>query len=470
MATAINTSELEKRQNRQRKDTTKDMTVGNPMTLILNFSIPLLFGLLFQQFYSLVDTIIVGKCIDVNALAAVGSTGSVNFLIIGFCTGVCSGFAIPVAQRFGAGDYNGLRKMIYNSAWLSVIFSIVMTLVVSVYCKQIMTLMRTPDDIFDQAYRYIYIIFLGIPVTYLYNILSGIIRSLGDSRTPVIFLVLASLINIGLDLLFILGFGMNVEGAAYATVISQLISGVLCLFYMIKKFPILRPESKHEWFFDSHCAKILCNMGIPMGLQYSITAIGSVILQTAVNTLGSAAVASVTAGNKLSFFLVCPFDAMGSTMATYGGQNIGAKKLDRIKSGLASCSLLGVVYSIFALIVIVLFGKKMLLLFLSAGETKILADAYRFMVTNACFYIPLAFVNIVRFLIQGMGYSKFAMLAGVCEMIARTVFGFFLVPLFGFNAIGFASPFAWVCADAFLIPAFFIVFRKTQKMFTIQTQ
>lgn len=466
MTNAIDTAELEKRQKKQRKNTTRDMTVGKPMSLILNFSIPLLFGLLFQQFYSLVDTIIVGKCIDVNALAAVGSTGSVNFLIIGFCMGVCSGFAIPVAQRFGAGDYAGLRKMVYNSAWLSVGFSIVMTVLVAIYCDEIMTLMKTPKDIYDQAYNYIYVIFLGIPVTYLYNLLSGIIRSLGDSRTPVMFLVLASLINIALDFLFILGLGMDVEGAAYATVISQFISGVLCLIYMIKKFPILRPESKHEWRFDPHCAMILCNMGIPMGLQYSITAIGSVILQTAVNTLGSAAVAAVTAGNKLAMFLVCPFDALGSTMATFGGQNVGAKKLERIKKGLASCSILGVVYSLFALLVIIVFGKQMLHLFVDASETAILADAYQFMVINASFYIALAFVNIVRFLIQGMGYSKFAMFAGVAEMFARAIVGFWLVPIFGFTAVGFASPTAWIFADAFLIPAFFIVYKKTQQLFS----
>lgn len=470
MPKTMDETELKLRQTKQRAGSTKDLTSGKPMSLILGFSIPLLFGLLFQQFYSLVDTIIVGKCIDVNALAAVGATGSVNFLIIGFCMGVCNGFAIPVAQRFGAGDYAGLRKMVYNSAWLSVIFSVVMTILVCFYCNTIMTLMRTPEDIYDQAYRYIFIIFLGIPVTYLYNILSGIIRSLGDSKTPVIFLVLASLINIGLDLLFILGFHRNVEGAAYATVISQLISGILCLIYMIRKFPILRPADKHELFFDSHCARILCNMGIPMGLQYSITAIGSVILQTSVNSLGSTSVAAVTAGSKLGCFLMCPFDAMGSTMATYGGQNVGAKKLDRIKSGLASCSLLGVIYSVLALIIVLPLGRKLLLLFLDADETVIIGRAYRFLVTNVCFYIPLAFVNIVRFLIQGMGYSKFAMLAGVCEMTARALVGFLLVPVFGFAAVGFASPAAWICADAFLIPAFFHVFKKTQKMFTIQTE
>lgn len=470
MAKAIDLAELEKRQKKQRHDSTRDMTQGNPMSLILGFSIPLLFGLLFQQFYSLVDTIIVGKCIDVQALAAVGSTGSVNFLIIGFCMGVCNGFAIPVAQRFGAGDYAGLRKMVFTGAWLAAAFAAVMTILVTFLCGHILTLMRTPEDIYAQAYRYIFIIFLGIPVTYLYNILSGIIRSLGDSRTPVIFLVLASVINIFLDLLFIRVLGTGVEGAAYATVISQLISGLLCLFYVIRKFPILKPADKRETAFDSHCALILCNMGVPMGLQYSITAIGSVILQSAVNTLGSSAVAAVTAGNKLSFFLVCPFDALGSTMATYGGQNVGANKPERIGSGLKACSLLGVLYALFALVIVILFGKVLLLLFLKQDETQILAHAYRFLVTNAAFYIPLAFVNIVRFLIQGMGYSRFAMLAGVCEMAARMLAGFFLVPYFGFAAIGFANPMAWVFADLFLFPAFFHVYKKTKRVLTIQSE
>lgn len=451
---------------KKHKALTRDLTQGNPMSLILGFSVPLLFGMLFQQVYGLVDTIIVGKCIDANALAAVGSTGSINFLIIGFCIGICSGFSIPVAQRFGAGDHAGMRKMVWNGAWLSLFFAVVMTIVVSLLCGQILKVMHTPDDIYDQAYSYIFVIFLGIPVIYLYNMLSGIIRSLGDSKTPVIFLVLSSVLNIGLDLLFILVFDLNVAGAAYATVISQFVSGIACLIFMIRRFPILRPESKHELLYDPHCGKILCNMGIPMGLQYSITAIGSVILQTAVNDLGTTAVAAVTAGNRLGNFLVCPFDAMGSTMATYGGQNIGAKKTERIKEGLKACTLLGAAYSAIALLVILLCGKYLLLLFLKAGDTVILNMAYRFLCTNGLFYFPLALVNIVRFLIQGMGYSRFAMLAGVCEMAARTLVGFFIVPNFGFFAVGFASPAAWIFADLFLIPAFFHVYHRTQRLFS----
>ena len=221
------------------KDSTKDMTVGSPMKLILGFSIPLLFGALFQQFYSVVDTVIVGRFLGVNALAGVGATGSLNFMIMGFCMGVCSGFAIPVAHKFGAKDYSGMRQVVANSVWLSVAFSVVMTTAVALLCRNILTWMKTPEDIFEYSYAYILIIFLGIPATYLYNILSGVIRSMGDSKTPLFFLTLSSVLNIGLDILFIVAFEMGVAGAAAATVISQLISGLLCLFYMVKKFEIL---------------------------------------------------------------------------------------------------------------------------------------------------------------------------------------------------------------------------------------
>ena len=276
------------------KDSTKDMTVGSPMKLILGFSIPLLFGALFQQFYSVVDTVIVGRFLGVNALAGVGATGSLNFMIMGFCMGVCSGFAIPVAHKFGAKDYSGMRQVVANSVWLSVAFSVVMTTAVALLCRNILTWMKTPEDIFEYSYAYILIIFLGIPATYLYNILSGVIRSMGDSKTPLFFLTLSSVLNIGLDILFIVAFEMGVAGAAAATVISQLISGLLCLFYMVKKFEILH-ITRQEWRMNPMHMRQLCGMGLPMGLQYSITAIGSVILQTSVNTLGALAVASVTA-------------------------------------------------------------------------------------------------------------------------------------------------------------------------------
>lgn len=439
---------------------TKDLTKGSPMKLILGFGVPLLFGLLFQQFYNMVDTIIVGKMLGVDALAAVGSTGSVNFMILGFCIGLCNGFAIPIAKKFGAKDDHGLRKFVAGCAWVSVIFALVITVAVGFLCKDILVWMRTPDNIMADAYSYIFVIFMGIPATILYNMVSGIIRSLGDSIMPLVFLIISSLANIVLDVIFILQFG--VLGAALATVIAQGASGIISLVYLVKKYDILR-MTKEEKRFDIDCIRTLCGMGVPMGLQYSITAIGSVILQSAVNTLGSDAVAAVTAASKICMFLCCPFDAMGSTMATYGGQNIGAGFLNRIHEGVKACSKLGVVYSLICLGVVLVFGKELSLLFVSADETAIIGRIHYFMVVNVVFYIPLAFVNIVRFMIQGLGYPNFAILAGVCEMAARGIMGFVFVPLFGFAAAGFASPAAWICADCFLIPAYFHVMKKLRK-------
>lgn len=441
----------------------KDMTKGSPMKLILGFAVPLLFGLVFQQFYSMMDAVIVGHYLGVDALAAVGATGSVNFLIIGFCMGVCNGFAIPIAQEFGAKHESELKRFVANSVWLSVIFAAVITIVVSLLCRQILQVMRTPTNIIDGSYSYIIIIFLGIPVVFLYNMTAAILRSLGDSRTPVVFLVTAAVLNIFLDVFCIVVLHMNVDGAAVATVISQAVAGFACLIYMRKKFAILKLSSDERRWDRDYAAK-LCNMGIPMGLQYSITAIGSVILQSAVNGIGSDAVAAVTAGSKVSMLMCCPFDAMGTTMATYGGQNVGAGKLDRVGSGMKSCILLGAVYAALALGVVLFFGKYLLLLFLDSGEAAILENAQWFITMNSCFYFPLALVNIIRFMIQGMGFSKLAVFAGMFEMVARTIAGFVLVPFFGFPAVGFANPLAWVFADIFLIPAYLHVKRKLEKV------
>ena len=446
------------------KQTVRDMTEGSPLRLILGFFVPMLCGMLFQQLYSMVDTIIVGKCLGVEALAAVGSTGSLSFMIIGFCTGACSGFAIPVAQKFGAGDYVGMRKFVANAGWLSAVFAAVMTTIVGFLCMDILQWMNTPEDIIQGAYDYIFIIFLGIPVTYLYNILAGIIRSLGDSKTPVYFLLLSSLMNIALDFFTILVLGMGVSGPALATVISQGISAVLCLIYMIRHYPILHMK-QDEWKPDRRMLRTLCGMGIPMGLQYSITAIGSVVLQTAVNSLGSMAVAAVSTGSKVSMFFCCPFDALGGTMATYAGQNVGAKKLDRIRDGLKAASMIGIAYSLIAFVILFFGGKYIALLFMDADQTEIIGRVAMFLIGNSMFYIPLTLVNVVRFTIQGMGFSTFAILAGVCEMAARSLVGFCLVPVFGFLPACFASPLAWIFADAFLLPAFFHCMKKLRKLF-----
>jgi Na+-driven multidrug efflux pump len=276
-------------------------------------------------------------------------------------------------------------------------------------------------------------------------------------------------VNILLDLVFILVFHWGIFGAAFATVVSQLVAGTLCLLYIIRKIDILR-LGKLDWELDRSHFHILINMGVPMGLQYSITAIGSVVLQTAINSLGEDAVTAVTTASKVAMFFCIPFDALGSTMATYGGQNVGAKNLDHLTLGLRAAIKIGSIYSIIAFVVLSFFGRNIAMIFLDASEITCLDNAHLFLIYNSLFYIPLALVNIVRFLIQGMGYSMFAVLAGVMEMIGRTLVAVFLVPHIGFTAICLASPVAWILADAFLIPAFIMVRNRLQKIFNGQVE
>lgn len=438
---------------------TKNMTEGRPMRLIISFAVPMFLGLLFQQFYSMVDTMIVGRFLGVEPLAGVGSTGALNFMVIGFCTGVCNGFAVPVAQMFGAKREDELRRYVANSTWLCIAMSLVMTLAVTVLCRSILKIMDTPENVFQYAYVYIFIIFCGIPCTFLYNMVAAIIRSLGDSRTPVLFLALASVINIVLDVVFIIALHMGVEGPAIATVMSQGISGVLCLLYMRRKFAILK-ISREEWTLRRSYAARLCYIGIPMGVQYSVTAIGSLIMQTAINGFGSVAVAGVTAAQKIYMFVTCPLEALGQTMAPYAAQNMGAGKIERIGKGLKDTALCGLVLSTVLLAVVVVFGKQLCLLFLDAGEQQSVQYAYRFMVTTSSGYFLLLLVNAVRFTIQGMGFSVFAIMSGVMEMIARGLAGTVVVAVFGFNGLCFAHVMAWTFADCFLIPAFFYCRRR----------
>ena len=433
---------------------TKDLTQGKPMKLVLGFAIPVMFGLLFQQLYNMVDTMIVGKILGEDALAAVGATGSLNFFVIGFCCGLCNGFAIPIAQEFGARKDSNLRRAVANCGWLCVGFSIVLAVITVVFCKPILGLMKTPAEIMERSYSYIVVIFAGIPFIFLYNMVAGIIRSLGDSKTPVLFLGIASVLNIVLDLFFIKVVGTDVEGAAYATVISQAVSGILSLIYMRKKYDILRMTAEERQISGLYI-KRLCMVGIPMGLQYSVTAIGSVILQTSVNSLGKAYVASVTAAQKVEQLFFAPYDALGTTMATFGGQNLGAGKLDRVGKGLKSGIIVGSIYSVFVFIVLNLFSGKLALLYVDAESVNTIENVKTYLVINSAFYILLLLVNAVRFMIQGLGFSQFAILAGVLEMIARVIAAVVLIPEFGYVGACLASPLAWLFADLFLVPAYF---------------
>lgn len=446
---------------------TKDLTVGSPLKVIFDFAVPVFFGYLFQQFYNLVDTIIVGQFLGVSALAAVGSTGSLNFMIIGFCMGLCSGFAIPVAQKFGAKDFCGMRQFVFNSAVLGGIFAIVLTAVTVIFCRPLLLLLKTPADVIDGAYDYFVVILAGIPVVILYDLLSGIIRSVGDSKTPLYFLIFSAILNIILDLIFIACFGWGIPGAAYATVISQGVAGIICFFYMHRKFEILR-LNKEDRVFSSKRSLSLLGTGVPMGLQYSITAIGSVILQAAVNVLGSVYVASIATGAKINIFFATPFDALGTTMATYGGQNVGAGRTERLNSGLFSACIIGFIYSAFAFVVMFFGSEALTNLFMSKNEAPevialVCKNVRLFLLVNSACYVLLVLVNVVRFMIQGMGFSTVAVFAGAFELVGRGVIGIVFIPMFGFAAACAASPLAWLLADSFLIPVFFWCCKKLKK-------
>lgn len=440
----------------------KDLTTGSPARLIIGFSLPLLAGNLFQQFYSMADTIVVGRSIGVDALAAVGSTGAISFLVLGFVIGLTGGFSVVVAQKFGAGDEREVRRAVAMSVYLSVLLTIVLT-AVSVLCtRPLLNFMQTPANIYDDAYAYIVVIFAGIFATVLYNLLAGILRALGDSRTPLYFLILSSVLNVGMDLLFILYFNAGVAGAAYATVIAQLVSGVCCLVYMIKRYPILRMK-KENLRPNRHLTGRLLYIGLPMAGQFSITAVGSTIIQSAVNSLGSGVVAAVTAAGKVQIMLCQPMETMGITMATYCGQNYGAGEVGRIREGMRKSLLVVLLYSVIGFFIAAFAGQYIALLFLDARETEILGYVQQFLFVNGLFYPVLGILFVIRNSLQGLGFSVPAMAAGLCELVARTVVAFCFVTAFGYNAVCFANPAAWSAAVMLLIPLYFWGMRRLRR-------
>lgn len=424
---------------------TKDMTTGNPVKLILFFSIPLLIGNVFQQFYSMVDTIIVGRYVGVQALAAVGVTGSLSFLILGFTFGLTGGFSVIIAQRFGANDEDGLRKSVATSTILSIISTIIITLASMLSAKPVLSLMNTPDDIINDATIYIIIIYAGTCATVFYNMIAGILRSLGDSKTPLYFLILSSILNIILDLFFILNFNMGVRGAAYATVIAQGISGILCLIYALKKYPILRLK-KEDWIWDKNFALKHLNVGIPMALQFSITATGVMVLQTALNAFGSTVIAVYTAASKVEQIVTQPGISFGTTMATYCGQNLGAGKYDRIKEGVKKGSIITIMVSIIAAVVLFVFGKSLSTLFISSDQIEALNYSKQYLNTVAAFLPILGMLFIYRNSLQGIGDAFIPMMAGVAELVARVIVAFTFPAFIGYIGICLASPFAWIGA------------------------
>lgn len=437
----------------------REMTAGPALPLIFNFTMPLLLGNLLQQTYSLVDAAIVGKFLGIHALASVGASSSVIFLILGFCNGCCCGFGIPVSQKFGARDYSTMRRYVSVSLPLATVMSVVIALLTSLYCSDILRLIRTPENIFEGAYLYLLVTFIGVPCTFFYNLLSSIIRAMGDSKTPFWFLLFSTILNVLLDLFCILVLEWGVLGAAVATVFSQGISAILCYVYMYRHFRILK-NTVEERKFQPKIARNLLFIGVPMGLQFSITAIGSIMLQSANNALGTACVAAFTSAMRIKMFFICPFESLGIAMATYTGQNYGAGKPKRIIGGIKTSAWMVLVYAIFTFIVLTLGAEWLSLLFVDAVETEIIKDTVLFLHISSFFFPALGLLCILRYTIQGAGYTGLAMLSGVSEMIARTLVSLFAVPVWGYVAVCFGDPTAWIAADLFLIPAFIFVYRR----------
>ncbi|MFA9376945.1 MAG: MATE family efflux transporter [Lachnotalea sp.] len=439
---------------------TSDMTMGNPRSLILKFAIPLVIGNIFQQFYNVVDSAVVGRFIGVNALAAVGATGSLVFLIIGTIMGITSGFAVLIAQSFGAKDEKRLRHFVVMSGYLSLIITIFLTVVTLLGIDTMLKIMRTPENIFGDSSTYIKIMFAGIGVTMLFNMLSAILRALGDSKSPLVFLAISSVVNVILDLVFVIVCNMGVAGAAYATIIAQGISAVLCLIYMIKKYSILK-LTKEDMVFSGRSAVMLMKIGVPMALQFSITAIGTMIIQSALNVLGSVYIASFTAASKAQQIVAQPFLSLGATMATYVGQNAGAGNIERIKEGVRESIKISLIYSVFAGFFLILFGHFAVEMFVSASETEVIGAAQQYFSIIVWFYPALGLIFIYRNTLQGLGDAFFPMIGGIFELIARGVVAFTLAKIIGFTGVCFADPAAWVSA---LIPILPIYYMRINKM------
>lgn len=441
---------------------TNDMTVGAPTRGIIRFAVPLVCGYILQQMYLIIDAAIVGRFVSVGALAAVGASASIMFLIMGFCNGACSGFAIPVAQAFGAKDFVAMRHYVANAVRIAAVIAVAMTAVTCALCGPILRMVNTPPEIFADAYVFLVFQFAAIPFTIAYNLLAGLIRALGNSKQPFYFLIFSSVVNILLDFLFIIGMKLGVEGVGLATMMSQAASAYMCYAYIRRKLDVLIPRADERGYDKAKAASLLAS-GLPMGLQFSITAIGSIMLQSANNALGTVYVAAFTASMRVKYLFTCVFENIGVAMATYCGQNIGARRVGRIAMGLRSAVKITAVYFVATLALILPLAEEMMMLFVDADETEIISNAAMYMRISCYFYPVLGLLTILRYSIQGLGYSNLSMLSGVMEMVARCGVSIWLVPALGFLGVCYGDPVAWVAADMFLVPCMLLLYRHLRR-------
>ncbi len=438
---------------------TKNLTEGSPMRLIFLFTMPLIAGNIFQQLYSFVDTLLVGRFLGVEALAAVGCTGSLMFLMIGFIIGLTSGLSIYTGQRFGAQDTEGVHQSAAACTLLSVILAVVLTILGMLSSRFLLVFMETPPEILEGAVSFITIIYAGIGVTVYFMMGTNLIRALGDSRTPTILLALALCFNILLEPLFLLVFGWGIPGAAWAMVVSQLFGAVLCTIYIVKRVPALHIR-RRDWRLSRRFLYEHLRIGIPMAFQASIIAIGAVILQVALNNLGPIAVASFAASQKVDSIAMMPMMSFGIAMAAYTAQNYGARKFERIKQGVRKCILMSVSFSILVGLFNIFFGPYIMYLFVGDGQEQVIQYGQTYLTINGACYFILSLLFIYRYTLQGLGQSMVPTIAGIMELIMRALAAIFLVKWFGYTGACWASPLAWLGSCVPLAIAYYITSRS----------
>jgi len=442
----------------------KNLTVGNPALLILSFALPLFIGNIFQQAYNITDAFIVGRTIGIHALAAVGCTGSLGFFIIGFMIGFCSGATVITSQKFGAGDMAGVRKSFTVIIAISICLAVILTIISVTFARSLLEFLRTPAEIIDSAHDYISIIFLGIPVAMLFNLLSFVMRAVGNSRMPLIFLAISCVINIILDLFFIVVLRTGLRGVAFATVISQLVAGVLCIIYINKKMPVLK-ITKDDWrkpnIFNKDDVIRHLKLALPVGFQMSIIAIGTITITYALNQLGTVALAAFVTASRIDMTATIILSSFGMAMTTYSAQNFGANKPERIRKGIFQVSIIACSYSIIMALIFIFSGNFFPGIFLGKDQTEALVMAHRYLITSSSCYVFLALLFIIRQSLQGLGDSFTPTLAGLMELTMRIFTALYLGSKFGFAGICFANPLAWAGA---LIPLCIALIIRMKKL------
>jgi len=449
------------------KTKTLDMTTGNPLSLLIKFSIPLVLGSIFQQLYSFVDTAIVGRCISVQALSAVGVTGALNFLVLGLTMGCAMGFGIPISQSVGADNKEDISRYFWNGLYLCLGIGLVISIGVSIFVEPLLVMMNTPPELLDMAVAYLRIIFTGQITTVLYNYFAAVLRAFGDSQRPFYFLLVSSVLNIVLDLVFILVIPMGVAGAAFATVISQGVSVVLSVWWLFAKMNVIQKADENEvsWTkMSKEHMKTACIIGVPLGLEYSVTSIGNVILQSSINSMGAVVAAAQICGERIRAISTMPMENVGMAIATYTGQNYGARRLDRIKAGVKAGMMIDVVYCAAAWLVLFVLKKPLVYLLLGEVTSAEAVKSIEYLTIITTLFVFHGSLMVFRNTVQGMGYSASALAASVMEIIGRSGAGILAVYFNSFFIICMAPPAAWILAMIMCIILYTYYMRKEKRL------